>query len=419
MKILIKAAKILDRESAHHQKTQDILIEDGWITKIGEQINEEDAMLIGDENLHVSNGWVDLKADFCDPGFEHKETIDSGLQAAAAGGFTHVALMPSTQPVIDGKTQIEYTLRKAENQVASLVPVGSVSESLKGENLAEMYDMRQAGALLFSDDEEVLSAGLVYRALLYAKNFDARISLFSRDRSLSKGALANEGEASLRTGLKADPYIAEIIHIERNISLLDYTGSKLHLSGISCAESVGLIAAAKARGLDLTADVHVENLLFNESAVLDFDQHFKLLPVLRSENDRRALVQAVKEGIIDAVVSNHRPKDTEEKEVEFDHASFGNITLQSFFSALLSKNEFSVEEIADILSRRNRKTLGLPEKTIALGQRADLTLFTPSGKWVLNEESSLSKSRNTPFWGKELPGKVVGIINNAKLAIVE
>ena len=219
--------------------------------------------------------------------------------------------------------------------------------------------------------------------------------------------------------MKADPYIAEIIHVERNISLLEYTGSKLHLSGISCAESVALIAAAKKKGLNITADVHLENLLYNESAVLDFDQNFKLLPVLRKESDRQALVKAVKEGTIDAVVSNHRPHDPEETEVEFDHASFGNITLQSFFSALLAAKEFSVEEIVDILSRRNRQVLGLKEKTIELGHRADLTLFNPKGSWVLNAQSSLSKSRNTPFWEKELPGKVVGIINNAKLAIVE
>ena len=188
MKILIKAATIVDRTSNYNGKTLDLLIEDGVITKIDSGLEDADAMRIAEENLHVSIGWVDLKADFCDPGFEHKETIDSGLQAAAAGGFTHVGLVPSTNPVVDGKTQIEYTLRKAQNQVASLVPIGSVSEALKGENLAEMYDMQQAGAHLFSDDEQVLTAGLVYRALLYAKNFDARVSLFSRDSSL-KGRL--------------------------------------------------------------------------------------------------------------------------------------------------------------------------------------------------------------------------------------
>ncbi len=417
MRILIKAAKIVDAMSPHYGTIKDILIVDGVIEKISDTITDPNAQEISGSDIHISQGWVDLKAHFCDPGEEYKETIESGLDAAAFGGFTHVGVLPGTTPVIDGKIQVEYLLKKGKNHVAQIHPIGALSVGLKGEQLAELYDMYCSGSKLFTDDTQSPNAGILQRALLYTKDFNSKIMAFARDKTLSNGGMVNEGEVSIKTGLKADPDIAEIIELERNLRLASNTGGSLHCSGISCSESVELIRRAKANGLKLTADVHVMNLLFCEEDVLYFDTNFKVLPVLRTENDRKALWEGIKDGTIDTIVSDHRPGNQEDKEREFDYASFGCIQLQTMFSSLMACKEFDINAFLKCVSIQARPILQLKTNPIEIKQKADLTIFSMQDNWICTEEIIFSKTKNTPFLGKNMSGKVYGVINNGKLAL--
>jgi dihydroorotase len=421
MNALIKSAKIVDSNSKFNGKTVDILIEKGIIKQIGKDLKApKNCEELKFKDLHVSAGWFDMRANFCDPGHEYKEDLNSGLKAAAKGGFTGVMVMPDTNPVTDSKSGIEYIINKTKQNIVDALPAGSLSHNCEGSELAEMYDMHSAGAIAFTDNKKAInSSGLLKRALLYSQSFNGLIIDFPNDKELYNKGQINEGVVSTELGLKGIPALAEELAVIRDIYLAEYCNAAIHLSNISTKQSVKLIRAAKKKGLRITADVNSYHLLLNETALLGFDSNFKLMPPLRTNEDIKALIAGLKDGTIDIICSDHTPEDIENKQCEFDHASFGMINLQTSYAALNTAlaDKLTLEEIIAKITTNPRQLLGIKIPEIKEGEAANLTLFSPSTKCTLQNEDIASKAKNTPLIGKELIGKVYGVINNNQCII--
>lgn len=414
MNLLIKSATIIDPNSPFNQQVVDILIEKGVITKIAPEL-EADAELVEAEGKYVSPGFFDLNCNIGELGLETKEDLHTGTAAAVAGGFTGIALMPNTIPPVHSKAEIEYLMNRAKRNLVDVYPLGAISHKREGKDLAEMYDMFLSGAKAFTDgNRPVQDAGLMERALLYAQGFDALIMSYPEDTAIAGKAKVNEGEISTILGMKGIPPLAEELMIARDLYLAEYTGSRIHFTTISTTRSVELIREAKRKGLEVTCDVAAHHLVLTDEALIGFDSLYKVKPPLRTRDDVNALLKGLKDGTIDAIVSQHTPHEVEFKDVEFEVAEFGIIGLQTAFALALQAG-LDLELIIQKLAVNPREILNVDQAIIAEGQDANLVLLDIDEEWEYNKKNNKSKSYNSPFIGLNLKGKVVLTCNNNHL----
>lgn len=412
MQVLIRQAKIVDPRSEFHGKVVDLLVENGNLKDIAANITAKADQTIEADGLCVSPGWIDLFADYAEPGYEQKETIKTGLAAAAAGGFTKVLLAPNTNPVVSTASVVNSIKHKAEGNFVTALPLGSISQDIEGKNLSEMLDMHTHGAVAFTDGwKPVQNANLFLKALEYVKAFDGILVQIPVDKTLSEGGLMHEGPVSTRLGMAGIPTLSETLIVHRDIELLRYTNSKLHITGVSSAESVEMIRKAKAEGLNITCSVTPYHLLLNDESLMGYSSMYKVMPPLRSEQDRQALIAGLKDGTIDCIASHHRPQEWDAKAKEFEYASNGmNVQEITFNLALQALGKENLDVIIKALSENPAKIFGFEQGSIAKGNKTSLTLFSINGSTQLN--SIMSKSKNNPFIGNVLAGSIIGIINN-------
>ena len=419
MQVLIRKIRVIDPQSAYHDKVTDLLVEDGIIKNIAGTIKSADAdVVIEGKGLCVSPGWVDVFADYCEPGFEHKENIASGLAAAAAGGFTDVLLAPNTQPALSSKSVIQYVSGKAQGNIVGLHPVGSASQQAEGKDLAEMLDMHGNGAIAFSDGwKPVQNANLMLKALEYVKSFSGILIQVPVEDGLASGGLMNEGIVSTTLGMAGIPSLAETLMVHRDIELLRYTASKLHITGVSTRESVDMIRKAKAEGLMITCSVTPYHLALTDDSLTDYDSLYKVMPPLRTEDDRLALVQGLADGTIDCIATHHRPHEWDAKAREFEYAADGMALQEVAFSVLWDALSayITIERLVEALAIIPRDIFGLEPREIKKGSQASLTLFSVKDHHTLLTQHVQSAGRNNPFIEKQLQGKVIAIMNKGQL----
>ena len=415
MKILLQKATLIDSKHAFHYTNKDILITNGIISAIENEIIDDTAEIITYPNLHISRGWFDSSVSFGEPGYEERETLENGLKTAGLSGFTQIAINPNTNPITDNQSTVCY-LKNAGNKKASQIhPIASFSKNQEGKLLTELYDLKQNGAVAFGDYKKAIkNAELLKIALQYAQRFDGLLISHPTDTSIGSQGGIHEGDVSTRNGLLGSPTLSEILQIQRDLAVLEYSGGKLHIPFLSSAAAVELIRKAKKQGLDISCSVALANLVFTEEELSDFNTHFKLDPPLRTDADRMALRQGVIDGTIDMVTSNHEPLNVELKHLEFEYAATGTIGLEAMFGVLCTL--FPLEKVIAILTK-GKTRFGIENQAIEVGQQANLSLFNPFGNGSLKEEQILSSSKNCAFLNSPTQGTVYGVINNTQTTL--
>ena len=419
--LLIQKATIINPGGIHNGKVRDILIKKGKIAEIKTTIKVPAKIKkLDGKGAYVSPGWIDVGVQTGDPGFEHRETLETVSQAAAAGGFTTIVCQPNTLPVIHSKSEVLYLQNRVQRNLVEVLPIGAISYECKGVDITEMYDMHNSGALAFSDGKyPIQDAGLMLRSLQYVKAFNGLIINHPQEDSISKNAQLHEGVISTTLGMPGFPGIAEELMLQRDIDLLAYAESRLHVTNISTAGGVALLREAKEKGLNITGSTPILNLIFEDKDLENFDSNLKVLPPLREKADRKALIKGLKDGTLDYINSNHMPLEEEVKLVEFPYAKFGAIGLETLYPLLNTYmgKKFTVAQVVKMLAINPRKILQLPLPELKKGAPANLTIFHPDQEWTYSKENIKSKSRNTSLLGNTFTGKILGVVNKGKVKL--
>jgi len=421
MKLRLSQVHICDNSSSFNGKVCDLLIEEGVIIDIATSSSSKITTPKGFKELvlkgkTISPAFVDMRADFCDPGFEHKETLITGAAAALKGGFSDVALLPAKNPACDNKSSIQYIVNASKSLPVKMHPYGAATHNLEGKEMAELYDMQQSGAIGFTDGNKPLAnAGLLLRILQYNLIFNGLLLVLPEEKTLSAGGRMHEGKVSTLLGLKGIPSLAEETAIIRDLEVLKYAEAKMHFSCISSKGAVELIRKAKRQGLKVTCDVAVANLCFTDENLNTYDTNFKVVPPLRTKQDQKALWDGLQDGTIDAICSNHQPQAIEDKAVEFEYAAHGMITLPWMLPLLIQAKplNFPLDTILAAISTQPRKILGLPKVSIEKGGLAALVCFDTQTEFVV--QNNPSKSANFPLFETKLKGKIWWVFNQKTL----